>query len=163
MFLSHKQNAQKYHNIQKGNKSFESGAKFKYLGKPPTNHNHIHAEIKSRLTSGNACYYSAQKLLSSCLLSKNIKIKIYRTVSLSVGCETWSLTLREDYRVLTKISGPKTDKVTRECKTMHNEELYDLSSSTNIIWMSKSRRMRWVGHVARMGERRGAYRVWWGN
>jgi hypothetical protein len=59
-------------------------------------------EIKSRLNSGNACYYSVQNILSSSLLSKNLKIKIYRTVILPFvlyGCETWSLTLREERRL----------------------------------------------------------------
>jgi hypothetical protein len=73
---------------------------FKYLG--TTHQNSIHEEIKSRLKSGNACYHSVQNLLSSSLLSKNIKIKIYRTIILHVvlyGCETWSLTLREEHRL----------------------------------------------------------------
>jgi hypothetical protein len=65
------------------------------------NQNDIHDEIKSRLNSGNACYHSAQSLLSSRLISKNLKIKIYKTVILPVvlyGCETWSLTLKEEHR-----------------------------------------------------------------
>ena len=86
-----------------------------------TNQNSMAEEIKSRLKSGNACYQSVQKLLSSRLLSKNLKIKIYRTVILPVvlyGCETWSLTLREERklrvfenRVLRKIFGPRRDEV----------------------------------------------------
>jgi hypothetical protein len=103
------------------------------------------------------------------LLSKNIYIKIYRTIILPVvldGCETWSLTLREEHRlrvfenrVLRRIFGPKRDGVTGEWRRLHNEELNDLYSSPNIIWMIKSRRMRWAGHVACMGEGRGAYRI----
>jgi len=82
------------------------------------------------------------------------------------GCETWSLTLREkrrlrvfENRVLRKISGPKRDEVTVEWRKLHNEELSDLSSSPNIIRVIKSKRTRWAGYLARMGERRGVYRI----
>jgi len=110
-----------------------------------------------------------QNLLSSSLLSKNLKIKIYRTIILPVvlyGCETWSLTLREECRlrvfenrVLRRIFGPKRDEVTGEWRKLHNEELNNLYSSPNIVRVIKSRRMRWAGRVARMGEGRGVYRV----
>jgi hypothetical protein len=77
------------------------------------------------------------------------------------GCETWYLTLREDNRlrvfenrVLSRITGPKRDEVTGEWRKLHNEELHILYSSPNIIRKIKSRRMRWAGHVARMGEER---------
>ena len=89
-----------------------------YLNKP----NYIQEEIKIRWKSGNACYHSVQNLLSFSLLPKNLKIKIYRSTVLSVvlyGCETWSLTLREELRlrvfenrVLRRIYGPKRDEVT---------------------------------------------------
>jgi len=75
------------------NSTFERVEEFKYLGTTLTNQNYIAEEIKSRLRSGNACYHSVQNLLSSRLLSKNLKIKIYRTVTLPVcfyGFETWS-------------------------------------------------------------------------
>jgi hypothetical protein len=80
------------------------------------------------------------------------------------GCETWSLTLREEHRlfenrVLRKVFGPKRDEVTGEWRSLHNEELNDLSLSPNIIRVIKSRRRRWAGHVARMGEGRGAYKI----
>jgi hypothetical protein len=82
------------------------------------------------------------------------------------GCETWSLTLREEHRprvfenrVLRRIFGPKRDGLRGEWKRLHNNELNDLYSSPNIIRVIKSRRMRWAGHVARMGEGRGAYRI----
>jgi hypothetical protein len=77
-------------------------AKFKYLETTLTDKNCIHEEIKSRLNSGNACYHSVQSLLSSRLLSRNVKVKIYKTIILPVilyGCETWSLTLREERRL----------------------------------------------------------------
>jgi uncharacterized protein (UPF0332 family) len=94
------------------------------MGSTLTNQNSIQEEIKSRLKSGNACYYSVQHLLSSSLFSKNIKMKIYRTVILLLvlyGCETRSLTLRMERRlralenrVRRRIFGPKRDKVTGE-------------------------------------------------
>jgi len=96
---------------------------FKYLGTTLTNQNYIQDENKSRLKSGNACYHSVQDLSSSSLLSKNLKIKIYRTIILPVvyWCETWSLTLREECRlrvcenrVLRRIFGPNRDEVTGE-------------------------------------------------
>ena len=114
-----------------------------------------------------------QNLLSSRLLSKNLKIKVYRTVILHVvlyGCETWSLTLREERklrafenRVLRKIFGPRREEVTGEWRRLHNEELNDLYSSPNIVRVIKSRRMKWAGHVARMGEEKGCIGSWWGN
>ena len=132
------------------------------------NQNSVQEEIKSGLKSGNASYFSVQDLLSSSLQSKNLNIKIYRTINLPVvlcGFETWSLTLREESwlrvfenRVLRRIFGPKMDKVTGECREQHNE-LNDLYSLPNIVRVIKSRRMRWAGHVARMVEGRGVYRV----
>ena len=142
---------------------------FKYLGTTLTNQNSIRKEIKSRLKLGKACYHSVQKLLSSSLQSKNLKIKIYRTIILPVvlyGCETWPLTLREEHRVrvfedrvLRRIFGPKRDGVTGEWRKLHNEELKDLYSSPSIVRVIKSRRMRWVGHVTRMEEGRGVHKV----
>jgi len=134
-----------------------------------TNQNSIQEEIKSRLKSGNDCYHLVQNILSSSLLSKNIRVKIHRTVILPFvlyGCGTWSLALREELRlrvfenrVLRRIFGPKRDEVTGEWRKLHNEDLYNLYCSPNIVWVIKSKRMRWAGHVARMGERRGVYRV----
>ena len=103
------------------------------------NQNYIQEEITSRLQSGNACYHSVQNLFSSNLLSKNIKVKIHRTIILLVvlfGCETWSLTLRDesrvrvfDHRVLRRIFGPKRYEVTWEWRKLHNEALNGLYSS----------------------------------
>ena len=122
-----------------------------------------------RLKHGNACYHSVQDLLSSSLLSKNLKIKIYRTIILPVvlcGCETWLLILREERRLrvfenrmLRRIFGPTWDEVTWEWRKLHNEELNDLYSSPNNVRVIKSKRIRRAGHVARMGKRRGVYRI----
>ncbi|KAJ4443810.1 hypothetical protein ANN_05591 [Periplaneta americana] len=92
------------------------------------------------------------------LLSKNVKVRIYKTVILPVvlyGCETWTLILREEQRVrvfenkvLRKIFGAKRDEVTGEWRKLHNTELHALYSSPDIIRNIKSRRLRWAGHVA---------------
>jgi len=106
------------------------------------------------------------------LLYKNLKIKIYRTIILPVvlcGCETWSLKLREERRlrvfenrVLRRSFGPKRDEVTGEWRKLHNVERNDLYFSLNIIRVIKSRRMRWAGHVARVGSGDVHTRFWWG-
>jgi hypothetical protein len=131
------------------------------------NQNCIHEEIRSRLNSRNACFHAVQNLLSSRLLSRNVKIKIYKTIIVPVvlyGCETWSLTLTEEHRlrvfenrVLRRIFGPKKDEVTGGWRKLHNEELHGLYSLPSIVRVIKV--MRWVGHVARMGEVRGAYNI----
>jgi hypothetical protein len=113
---------------------------FKYLRTTFTNQNYIQEEINSRLKSGN----------------------VY-------GCENWSLTLREESSLrllknsrLRSIFWPKREEVTGKWRTLHNDELNDLYSSPNIVHVIKSRRVGWTGHVARMGERTGIYRVWMG-
>jgi len=133
------------------NSSFERVEQFKYLGTTLTNHNSIQVEIKSRLKSGNACYHSVQNLLTSGLLSKNLNIKIHRTIILSLvlyGCETWSLISRVERRlrvfenrVLRRIYGPKRDDITGEWRKLHNEELNDFCSAANIIQVIKKNEM----------------------
>jgi len=103
---------------------------FKYFGTTLRHQIYISEEIKSRLNSGNAWYHAVQNLLSSKLLSKNIKIKVYRNIILPVvlyGCGTWSLTLREERklgvfknRALRKIFGSKRDEVTGEWRKLNN-------------------------------------------
>ncbi|KAJ4443845.1 hypothetical protein ANN_05632 [Periplaneta americana] len=169
MIMSRDENIVRNGNIKIGNLSFEEVEKFKYLGATVTNINDTREEIKRRINMGNACYYSVEKLLSSSLLSKNLKVRIYKTVISPValyGCETWTLTLREEHRlmvfenkVLRKIFGAKRDEVTGEWRKLHNTEVHTLYSSPDIIRNIKSRRLRWAGHVARMGESRNAYRV----
>jgi hypothetical protein len=157
------------HSIKIANRSSEDVVKFRYLGTTLTDQNCMDEEIKSRLNSGNACYHSVQSLLSSCLLFRNVKVKIYKTVILPVvfyGCETWSLTLKEEQRlkvfenrVLRRIFRPNRDEVTGEWRKLHNGELHNLYSSPDIIRQIRSRRMRLVGHVACMGEGRNVSRV----
>jgi hypothetical protein len=116
------------------------------LGTTLTNQNDIHDEIKSRLNSGNACYYSIQNLLSSRLISKNLKIKTYETVILPVvlyGCETWSLTLGEEHRLrvfenrlLWRICGSKREE-DGPWRKLHNDELHSLYYSPNIFRVIK--------------------------
>src|SRR5215510_6412334 len=158
--MSRDQTAGRSHSMKIDNDSFERVEEFKCLGTTLTNQNSIQEEIKSRLKSGNAWYYLVQNRLSSSLLFKKLKITIYRTIILRVvlyGCETWSLTLRQERRlrvfenrVLRRVFGPKKDEVTGEWRKLHNEELSDLYSLPNIVRVVKSRRMRWAGHVARM-------------
>jgi hypothetical protein len=109
-------------------------AKFKYLGTTLTHRNDIHDETEHRLNSGNACHYSVQNLLSSLLISKNLKIKIYKTVILPVvlcGCEALSLNLREEHRlrvfeIRVLIFGPKR-------KMNHGEKCIRMNFTTCIL------------------------------
>ena len=134
--MSRDRNAGRGNSAKIDNSSIERVEEFKYLGTTLMDQNSIQEEIKSRLKLRNACYHSVQNLLSSKLLSKNLKITIYRTIILPLvlyGCETWSLTLREEHRlkvfdnrVLRKVFGRKRDEVTGEWRKLHNEELNDL-------------------------------------
>jgi hypothetical protein len=154
MIMIPNENSGRNRNIRTYNERFENVAKFKYLGTTLTNQNDIRDEIKGRLNSGNACYYSVQNLLSSRLISKNLKVKIRKTVTLPValyGCETWSLTFRKEHRlrvsenrVLRRIFGPKREE-DGSWRKLHNDELHSLYCSSNIVRMIKSRKMRWAG------------------
>jgi hypothetical protein len=102
MLLSRQQDVGQNLDIKIANRSFQNGSQFKYLGTTETNQNLVREEIKRRLNSSTVCYHSVQNLLSSRLLLKNLKIRIYKTMILPVvlyGCETWSLTLREKHRL----------------------------------------------------------------
>jgi hypothetical protein len=138
MLLSRHQNAGQNYDIKRANRSFGNVPQFKCLGTTATNQNLIQEEIKRSLNSCNACYHSVQKLLCSRLLSKNLKVRAYKTTILPVVmyvCETWSLILRElfESRVLRRIFGPKSDEVTENWRKLHNEELHNLYSSSNKI------------------------------
>jgi hypothetical protein len=123
--------------------------------------------------SENSCYHSSQNHLSSSLLPKNLKIRIYRSIILSVvlcGCETWLHTLRVERRlrvfeswVLRRIFGPTRYQVRGGMRKLHNEELNDPYCLPNFVRVITSRWMRWTERVARIGKRKGAYRVWRGN
>ena len=150
--MSRDQNAGQNHSVRIDNSTFERVEEFKYLGTTLTIQNSIREEIKSRVRSGNACYNSVQNLLSSRLVSRKLKIKIYRTIILPVvlyGCEARSLTLREEMKlrvyenmVLRRIFGPRRDEVTGKRRRLHNDELNDLYASPNIVRVIKTRRMR---------------------
>jgi hypothetical protein len=138
--------------IKIANRSIENVSQFKYLRTTVTNQNLIQEEIKKRFNYGNACYRSVQSLLSSRLLSKNLKMRMYETITLPLilyGCETWSVKLREEHRlrvfenkVLRRIFGPKRDEVAGGGRKLHKEEYCDLYSLQSIITIINSRRMR---------------------
>jgi hypothetical protein len=131
ILVSSDQNAGQNRDIQIGNRSYEKVSQVKYFGTTVTNQNLIQEEMKRILNPGNARYHSVQNLLSSRLLSKNIKVRLYEPIILPVvlyGRETWSLTLRDEHslrvhenKVLRKIYGPKRDGVTGGWRKLHNE------------------------------------------
>jgi hypothetical protein len=141
-------------------------AQFKYLGIRVANQTLIQEEIKRRQNLGNACYRSVQNLWSSRLLSKNLKIRIYKTIILLVVLYGMrSLTLSEENRLkvfenrtVKRTFGPMRDEVTGGSRKLH-EELHNLYSSQSIIRLIKKRTTRWAGHVAQMGEKRNVYRI----
>jgi PAS domain-containing protein len=145
LLLSRHQNAGQNHNIKIGDRSFEN-----VVGTTVTNQILIQEEIKRRLNSGNACYHSVQNRLSSCLLLENEKIRLYKTIILPAEHR---LRVFEN-RVLRRIFGLKRDEVIGSWRKLHNEELHNLYRLPSIIGMIKSRRMRWAGLVAYMGEGR---------
>jgi predicted transcriptional regulator len=101
MIMSLHPKSREDHTIRIANESFQNVAKFKYFGTKLTNKNNIHDEIEGALNWGNVYYNSIQNALSFCLLSKNLKIKIYKAIILPLvlhGCETWSFSLREKHK-----------------------------------------------------------------
>jgi hypothetical protein len=125
MLMSRCQKPGQKYSIRIVNRSFQDVTKFKSLRTILTDQNHMHKESNSTLNSGNACYHSVQSLLSSRLLSRNLKLKYKKTIKLPVvlyGCETWSLTLRVEHRlmvfenrVLRRIFGPKQQENGESC------------------------------------------------
>jgi hypothetical protein len=137
MLLSRHQNVGQNRDIKIANRSFENVSQFKYLRTIVTSQNLIQEEIKRRLNSGNACCHSVQNLPSSHLLSKSLKIRIYKTIILPVvlyECETWSPTLEKEHglrvfenRVL-RTFGLRRNEEMEEWRKLHNEEFHDLYS-----------------------------------
>jgi len=120
----------------------------------------------------NSTHVTWLHIVANTILNINLLDKIlnFRNIILPVvlyGCETWSLSLREERKlrvfenmVLRRIFGPRRDEVRGEWRRLHNEEVNDLYTSPNIVRVIKSRIMRWAGHVARMGEGRGCIGSW---
>jgi hypothetical protein len=156
--LTRHQNANQNWDIKTANISFENVSVFKYMETTVINQNLFKKKIKRRLDSGNLYYYSVQNLLTSRLLGRNVKFRIYETIMLSVvlyGCETWYLTLREEhrlrvfeYRVLRKTFGPKGVEVIGGWRTLQNGELHNLYSSPSIMRMAEHVARIWVGRNA---------------
>jgi hypothetical protein len=102
MSVFHDWNAGQNRDIKIGNRSFENVSQFKYLGMTVTDQNLTLEKIKRRLDSGNACYHLVLYLLSFRLLSKNVKVRMYKTIILPLvlyGCEMWSVILREERKL----------------------------------------------------------------
>jgi hypothetical protein len=143
MLASRHQNANQTRDIKVSNRPFEYVSQFKYLRMTVTVQNLFQEKITGRLNFGNAYYHSVQNILSSRLLSKNVKIRIYITIIFPVvlyGCETSSLTLREEHRlrvfenrVLGRIFRPKRDEVTRRWRKLYNKKLHYLYFLPSII------------------------------
>jgi len=140
MVLFRDQSARGSHNLKTDNSSFERVEEFKYLATTSRSQDSIQELSTDRLRSGNACCQPVHKILPSSLLSSNLKIKIYENIIFPLvlyGCKTWSLTWREERRllvfenrVLRRIQGPKRDDVTGEWRKIRNEELNDLNLTT---------------------------------
>jgi hypothetical protein len=168
MITSRHPNSGQNQNTRTANETFGNVVQFKYLGMTLTNQNDIRDEIKSKI-------YLRECLLSFSPMSsvfpsliKKLNIKVHKTVILPVVLyeyETLSFTLREEHslrvfenRILRKIFGPKSEE-DESWRKLHNDELHSLYSSPNIVRVIKSRRLKWAGHVVRMGEERGVYRI----
>lgn len=135
---------------------------FKYLGAIVTSKNEIEAEIKARIAAANRCLLALSKAIRFRNLSRDAKITIYKTIVRPVatyGCETWDMSKKNENmlavwerKVLRKIYGPKT--INGQWRMRNNMELYELYKEPDIVIYIKRARLRWFGHVERMGEER---------
>jgi hypothetical protein len=151
-----KPNKEKY--IRINNSDIERVNQFKYLGSFITNNNKISSEISHRINMGNTCYYGLRNILRSKLLKEDIKFKIYKTLIRPVvlyGCESWTLTTKEEERlkiferkILRKIYGPSC--VNGIWRIKYNDELYNTYKEPSIVKMIKISRLEWLGYLARM-------------
>lgn len=159
--MFHYQNLEQNRNVKLVKESFENVEKFRYLWATVTNQNLINKKIKSRLNLGKACYHSLRNFLSFRLLAKHVKIKINKTIiwtAVLYGCETWPLTLREEYRlrvfenrVLMRIFWPKKNEILRGWRKLYNMELHKMYSSPNIRRIKRTVYEREEGYVQGFG------------
>jgi hypothetical protein len=147
-------------NINIGNRTFEGVSQFRYLGALVNGQNEISDCIKDRIQNGNRAYYANLKLFKSKLLTRNTKVKIYRTLVRPVvtyGSETWKLKTGEknalryfERKIVRRIFGPVQD--TNGWRIRYNQELDRLIEGQDIVRFIKAQRLRWLGHVERMPE-----------
>ncbi|KAI5646743.1 hypothetical protein NE865_00998 [Phthorimaea operculella] len=154
-----------------GGTVYKGVAKFKYLGCTVTDMNTREEEIDIRIQNALRCSAALHKVLVSKLLSRRTKIRIYKTVIrpiLMYGCETWTLTLKEENKllvaerkILRKILGP-VKNLDGSYRVRKNAEIEDLVAEPNIIGETKAHRLRWLGHIERMEEDRSAKKAYLG-
>ena len=165
MVMSRDQNAGRIHSMKSDNSSFERAEEFEYLGTILTNQNSIPEKLRSQgmLAIIRCRIFCSPKF-------KDLDIQYYRFAVVLYGCETLSLTLRDERRlrvfdnmVLTRNFVPKRVEEIGEWRKLHNEELNDLYSSPKIVRMIKSRSMGWEVHVAGMEKGKACTKFWWVN
>ena len=142
---------------------------FKYLGMTVAGDGNIEEEINERIGAANRCLFSLMSLLKKRSISERTKLRVYNTIIrpiLIYGCETWSLTKKQEKRlevfenkILRIITGPVYDQGMQEWRRRHNWELRERSKQPHISQIVKGRRIQWAGHIARMGEERMPRRV----
>ena len=151
-------------NINISGMTLEGTTEFKYLGSTVTSNNMVEEEVKLRIAAGSRCAWAMKSILSSSMISRTTKLQTYTVVIRPIviyGAETWALTKKLQQRllafensILRKIYSPVFDEDEQVWRRRHNQELRDLSGLPFITNIIRSMRVRWAGHVARMGEDR---------